>query len=491
MKTRTLKQLLLYNYRYFFAQIVVLAFIAYFLCWRLGNVGPGLSAAEINAAAHHTSLAKLFSYPLYPVHAATQWASLKVFGVNPISIRLPDVALAAVTAYVLYNLLKKWLGRSTALLSAALFISADWFLYVARTGAGAIELSFWLALALLSITKVLEHKAQWIYIFSLSIIGLFFVPFGIYCAITLLVSLFIARVIRERFEEAKLWQKITCAIPGISALLYLAYTIMNNPHFGMQLLGISQLPTIGGYFYNAFVNAANVVAILPNTNPANSPTNVFIIRFFEIIFILFGVIMFWRTRVNRLNVIVLSLSIVLVLAGGLSKDSSLLGLLLVPAAIYITAGIRYLMHRWKLTFPKNPYARVTAYIPLSLLFVLVVTVHYLSYFVLWPSNTDTHVAFTRDFMLVKNELDNQNYKDTSCLVQTDDSDFKALLSASRTVCKPVFPDNPDASLLARTLILRPTFDNTVFTDKAQVSHPLVSETKNNSLRWIVVRASAQ
>ena len=66
MKTRTLKQLLLYNYRYIFAYVIIIGFVVYFLGWQLGHIGPGLSAPEINTAARHVSLKDILNLPIYP-----------------------------------------------------------------------------------------------------------------------------------------------------------------------------------------------------------------------------------------------------------------------------------------------------------------------------------------------------------------------------------------------------------------------------------------
>ena len=486
MKTRTLKQLVLYNYRYFFAYCVVIVSIAYFLGWRLGSIGPGLAGQEIVTAARHTNIESILRLPLYPLHSLLQWASMQTLGISPWSIRLPSIILAGATAVCLYNLLKRWFGKSTALLSTAVFISADWFLFIARFGTGAIEFSFWLSVALLCFTKLIERKNRWLPALALSIAGLLFVPLGIYAAITLVASLFGFIVFRQRFTETKTWLKITsCTIVIIAFGLFL-YITLTVPLFFKNALGVQAVPTFSEYISNLFSNISSAVAILPASNPSINPTGLFIVRYFELIFILFGVIMLWRTRINRLNLIVLILSVVLVLASGLSDGSRGSGVILVPAAIYMTAGIRHLMHRWKRTFPKNPYARVAAYIPLTLLFVLVVSAHYVSYFVVWPSQTSTHMAFSQDFQLLQDELNRPSYLNRNCLVQTDDGNLQKLILASDTTCKPLFPGDSDAPSNVRTLILQPNANTVTFTDNNQTSRALVSTTAENNVRWVVV-----
>ena len=201
MKTRTLKQLVLYNYRYIFGYAIVILFSLYFLGWRLGSLVPGLAPREIANAAANTNLQSLASAPVTPLHSLLQYASFQIFDITSFSIRLPGVLLSGATVVVLYFLLKKWFGRPAALTSSALLISADWFLFIARLGTGGMEFGFWLSLSLLSLTKILERKRAWLIIFALSTVGLLFTPFGPYATLTLLVSILGYKVFRSRVHE--------------------------------------------------------------------------------------------------------------------------------------------------------------------------------------------------------------------------------------------------------------------------------------------------
>ena len=483
MKTRTLKQLLLYNYRYVFAYAIIFGFIAYFLGWQLSTIGPGLSAAEIESAARHLTSTSILNLPIYPLHSLLQWASISLLGVSVLAIRIPSVIIALLVALSLYHLLKRWFGKSTALLSTAIFISADWFLFIARLGGGGIEFSLWLALGLLSFTKLIEHKTKWLLLFALVISTLLFVPFGIYAAITLVACLFSSKVFRERIGEAHIAIKIPAVCLMLLGLGLSIFASINNHEFLKNILGIQTLPTITLYLKSLFINTSAVAVVLPNANPAISPSGMFFVRFFELIFIAFGVIMLWKTRVNRLNLTVLILSVVLVIVSGLSSGSRGGGLILVPAAIFMTAGIRHLLHRWQRTFPKNPYARVAASAPLGVLFICVVALHYFIYFQLWPSQSATHTVFTSDLGLVQNELNRETYTSKTCFVDTPDSALQDLITASNTVCRPVFSASDKNS--ASVYILRPSTDFRLFTSKDE-RRALVSVSKADNVRWIVV-----
>lgn len=149
----------------------------------------------------------------------------------------------------------------------------------------------------------------------------------------------------------------------------------------------------------------------------------------------------------------------------------------------MTAGIRHLLHRWQRTFPKNPYARVAASAPLGVLFICVVALHYFIYFQLWPSQSATHTVFTSDLGLVQNELNRETYTSKTCFVDTPDSALQDLITASNTVCRPVFSASDKNS--ASVYILRPSTDFRLFTSKDE-RRALVSVSKADNVRWIVV-----
>ncbi len=487
MKTRTLKQLLLYNYRYLFAYAIIIGFMAYFLGWQLGQIGPGLSAPELATAARHTSLSEFIKLPIYPVQALLQWASISLFGISPLALRLPSVLIALLVAITLYSLLKKWFGRQTALLSAAILISSDWFLFTARLGTGSIEFSLWLVLALLCFTKLLEHKTNWLMLFAITLVGLLFTPLGPYASMTLIFSLFSCRVFRERAVTASLVTKIVSTMIfslGLGLVLFLSIT---NAVFLKNILRFTTIPSLTEYIKNSIINTAGVVAVLPDGNPVISTTGVFFVRFFELIFILFGIVMLWKTRVNRLNLTVIVVSVVLVLASGLSSGSRGGSVVFIPAAIFMTAGIRHLMHRWKRTFPKNPYARVAAFVPLGVLFICVVALHYFSYFWLWPSQTSTHQAFSKDLQLAVDELNKPQHRNQLCFVETTDKNVQKLLIASKTTCTVTFPDTMDPKDNAQVQLLQPT--SIVVPNENNSIRALVSETKESNVRWLVVTST--
>lgn len=485
MKTKILRQLMLYNYRYVFAYSLIAIFAAYFLLWQLGSVGPGLSATELDLAALHTNARESLFSSLHPLSAKLQIISLKLFGVSTWSIRIPHILIAATTLLLLYQILKKWFGKPTSLLSVALVATADWFLFSARHATGAIELSLWLTLALLSIMKLLERKSKWAIPLATSLICLVFVPFGIYIALTIVVGSLTCRVIRERILELPKKYKAFAVIAAITAASFLLFTVAGDLTIGKKLLGFSNaLPlTPVEYIKNAIVNSASIVAVLPETNPTTGPSGVFFVRFFELTFVLFGVFMFWKTRVNRLNVIVLVIALVSILVSGFSNDSASRSLLVVPFIIFITAGMRYFMYRWQKVFPKNPYARMAAFAPVILLLALTGYIHHQSYFQIWPRQTATANAFSYQLAKAQEQLNQSGLK--TCSVTTNNTSLATLIKESDTRCKPAFNAAPVEPKSGELQLIEPTILSSSKYTNNYNQRALTSANSQSTTLWVV------
>ncbi len=485
MKGKTLRELLLYNYRYIFAYSLIALFIGYFLFWQISTVGPGLAQTEINAAAIHTNALDSLKQPLYPVFSKLQIFSLKLLPINAYSIRIPSLLIALTTLLLLYQVLKKWLGKPTALLSVALIATADWFLFAARLANGGIEFSFWFVVALYSITKILEHKNIYTIALVGSLTALLFVPFGPYLALCLGIGVVTCRVIRDRILEAPLTRQITLVAIMVIGVSYLGFSLYNTPDLAKSLLGLQNgLPSVAQYAKSLLVNGSSIIAVLPATNPVNGPNGIFFVRFFELIFVLFGVFMFWKTRINRLNLIVITSAITLFFVSGLSTDSAASSLLIVPCAIFITAGLRYFIHRWQKTFPKNPYARMAAIIPIVTLLLLTAVQHHRSYFGLWAHQTQTANVFNYDLKLAQDEL-NKPHPGKSCVVVTTDQSLATLIEQSNTSCQTTTQTSMTSVKPSQVNLVQSSLFTTNKPVAGVSTRALTQPTSQQSIRWVV------
>lgn len=489
MNISAVKELTLYKYRYWFGYELVIVCAVISLGWQLGAVMPGLNQPELETVANHSTVKEMLNMPTYPLQAFLQKLSMKFFGLELWALRLPSVILAAATALVLYMLFKRWFGKPSALLSIALFLSADWMLFIGRSATGSIELSFWLALSLLAILRIVEKRSWWLIILAISLGALLFVPYGPYLAISIVASLFTIKHLRRRVLGTHIAFKIASSVILLIAFGLATYVSFSNSMFAKAAFGLTQLPSFPNYFKQMFLNVFGIVGLLPWADSSISPSGVFFIRFFELIMMNFGVIMLWRTRVNKFNIIVFVVTIVLILASGLDQSARGFGATLVPSIIFMAAGLRHLTHRWKKIFPNNPYARMASFVPLMLLMIAAFSFHFVSYFVLWPTQSASRNVHVPDLSLAVRELNRDDKAQADCALITQNQAIATIINNSPKKCvtnvsmaslgEPIELTSKrsmvDAKLNYRQLI-----------KSGSSVRALTSDTKGDSVRWVVI-----
>ena len=118
------------------------------------------------------------------------------------------------------------------------------------------------------------------------------------------------------------------------------------------------------------------------------------------------------------NAIASCLIVSTVFLAGLNPDSAIL--LLLPLAILVAHGLRYVLEKWYGLFPENPYARVFAIFPLTILLGLIIVPN-LTYFIYGYRYTPAVANnFSNDLDLVSENL----AEDTTLVVKEDTLDYK-------------------------------------------------------------------
>ena len=112
-----------------------------------------------------------------------------------------------------------------------------------------------------------------------------------------------------------------------------------------------------------------------------------------------------------------------------------------PFSILIAHGIKYLLEKWYSLFPHNPYARIFALIPLSLLFGFILIPSLLQYIHGYRYNPNVANLFSDDLAIIRREL-----TDETLIVPTDTLNFYQILAKSTTLTVTATPT--DAATLA-------------------------------------------
>lgn len=115
--------------------------------------------------------------------------------------------------------------------------------------------------------------------------------------------------------------------------------------------------------------------------------------------------------------------------------------LILPLAILVAHGLKYLLEKWYGLFPENPYARIAAIIPLSLLFVAILLPSLLQYVYGYRYNPSVAGQFSMELSIIRKNLTNE-----ALLVQPEQYEFYKILEESTDIDVVTDYDNKPARL---------------------------------------------
>ena len=101
--------------------------------------------------------------------------------------------------------------------------------------------------------------------------------------------------------------------------------------------------------------------------------------------------------------------------------------LILPLSILVAHGLKYLLEKWYGLFPENPYARITAAVPLSILFAIIIVPGLLQYIYGYRYNPSVATEFSYDLPIIRDNLDGQ------VLYVKDNYDFYKILENSTNI----------------------------------------------------------
>lgn len=382
MNSRFLRELTLYRYRYYIGYGLFVALLVAILTIDVTSIPRGLSDAEMHSAVasnqinpfspHSTDIINL------PYHLA-QKASISLLGLTPFAIKLPSILLALGVGVCLAFILSHWFSRNVAVLSSLLASTSVPFMIMGRTGAPLIMVTVWTIVLLLAATQ-LTTKATGTFLWKgaalISGILLLYTPFGIYPIIALVVSGLLHPHVRHQIKRTKPWQ---AAVFGLLSLILLAPLIVASTAHPSVLLTVTGLDR-----FSVAPNALKVSVIsLAKTffSFADMHVGTTITPFFTFTIAALALLGLFRVvkdhHAARSYMLLFWTSIVIII---LVLDPNQTPLVFTPAILFLAIGVETLIREWYRLFPRNPYARIGALIPLTILVVGTVSVSTSRYF---------------------------------------------------------------------------------------------------------------
>lgn len=361
-----LSKLFLYRHRFFIGYTLLgLAFLV--LIFGLPLLTPnGLSSAEMESATESYNLhfSSLFAGDIVNLpYRVLQKLSILTFGLTIYSVKLPSMAIGVILGILLVLLLNRWFKNNVALLASILAVLSASFLYLSGSGTPLIMLVFWPTLLLWlgsKIQGVTKPKPLYCFVFAFALLASIFTPHLIYLALFILLFAFMHPHLRFTIKTLPIIPLIitTFIILVGTALIIMAMLI--NPSVFEELLLAKDLS------WSNFWNNLQT-AFLPFFSWNTTLDSVFLSPFVGLASVALAVIGLLSTTKGFFasrNSIASCLIVFTILLSGLAPESAIL--ILLPLAILIAHGLRYILDKWYALFPENPYARIAALLPISL-----------------------------------------------------------------------------------------------------------------------------
>ncbi len=419
MKKHTISKMFLYRHR-FGIVYTLLAIIFAFMLVILPSITPnGLSEAEMDSvntsmALHKDSLLTENIIDL-PYHML-QKASISLFGLSVYGIKLPSILLGAVLGILFILLLNRWFKNNVAIMASILAVLSSSFLYIAGSGTPLIMIVFWPTLLFWLGSKIQgENKPKPLYsfVFAFALLFSLFTPYMVYLAIFIvLYALFHPHL---RFTITHL-PKVPFFFASLIVLGVGAFIILNalkTPETLPDLLFMKD------FSWNSYFNNINS-AFMPFFKWSGMLESTFLaplVGLASLALAITGLISTYRGFFASRNSIATYLIVFTVIIAGFNPNCAIL--LLLPLAILIAHGFRYILNKWYGLFPENPYARVFGIIPIAIFLIIMITSD-ISHFVFgYRYNPAVANEFSNDLTLITDKIE-----DGSTLVILDQDEYK-------------------------------------------------------------------
>ncbi len=393
----------------------------------------GLSRSEMNSvvASNAASLSIASFRPEsvidLPYHLL-QRASMALFGVSNLSIKLPSLVLGALSAFGIFILLRTWFRRNIAVLTAIIVITTGQFLFVAQSGAPNIVYIFWsvwLLVCAMMISRRAKRSILWkIALFCIAALSIY-TPLSIYILIALASAIVLhphLRYLIRRLSKLKIAVGLFVALILVTPL---AYAIARQPSVGLTLLGVpSGQPDIKENILQLLRQYLDFVT--PSSGMIMTP----IYGLGTVILIVLGIVQLVTTKYTARSYIITAW--IVLLTPVLLINPGYISITFVPVMLLVAMGISMLLTNWYRLFPRNPYARFAGLLPLTILIAGLVLSGVGRYMYGYTYDPKTAGNFTHDLQMVNQQLAIDDRGETTLLSSAEEAPFYAVVAAHNT-----------------------------------------------------------
>ncbi|MBR2840153.1 glycosyltransferase family 39 protein [Candidatus Saccharibacteria bacterium] len=421
MKKIVISKLFLYRYRFVIGYVVLgIAFVALLVMMPM-YAQTGLSEAEIDSATSSYYLGRngILNGDLVDLpYRLLQKFSIMLFGLSAYSVKLPSIMVGLLLGLMLILLLNRWFKSNVSLLASCLIVLSTPFLFLAGSGTPLIMIVFWPTLLLWLGSKIQGEKRPkplYSFIFAIAMLLSILTPYMIYFAMFCVIFVLLQPHLRFILKNLP---KLPLALVGLmiaGGFVMLGISIVHNPEIIWRLLTVEGFQ-FNQYFPNIAQGMTPVFAWHGGTSGVLMSPLLSLPTFALALIGLFSTTKgFFASR----NSIATLLLIFCVFIAGFNPEAVIC--LILPFSILTAHGIKYLLEKWYGLFPENPYARVSALLPLTALFGIMIVPGLLQYIYGYRYNPNVADTFNYNVGVIRENLTDQT------LVVRDHYDFYKIL----------------------------------------------------------------
>ncbi|MBR3256375.1 glycosyltransferase family 39 protein [Candidatus Saccharibacteria bacterium] len=420
-KKIVISKLFLYRYRFIIGYAILgLAFTT--LLFVLPVVAQyGLSQAEIDSATNSFNLSRggILNGELVDLpYRILQKASISIFGLTAYAIKLPSIIIGLMLGFLFILLLNRWFKSNVSLLASTLITLSTPFLFLAGSGTPLIMLVFWPTLLLWLGSKIQgEKRPKPLYCFAFALIMLLslFTPYMVYFALFCVIFVISQPHLRFVIRHLPIIPTIIIGLLLLGGFVLLGVGIHNYPNVIMDLLFTKDF-NINNFFSNIATSLGPVFSWRSTVESVFLSPLISLPVFALVLIGLFSTTKGFFASRNSIATILILFSLII---AGFNPNAIIF--LILPFSILIAHGFKYILEKWYGLFPENPYARVSAVLPLIILFSIMIIPNLLQYVYGYRYNPNIANQFTYTL-----EVINENVS-SGKLLATNNYDFYKIL----------------------------------------------------------------
>lgn len=427
---RAISEYSLYRWRYVIGYVIGTVLISGLLVGAMFFVPGGLRAEEMASSVTSSSLNFHVLPPdsiiNLPYHAL-QHLSFSLFGVSIWSIKLVSMLLAVGTIIGLFLLIREWFRPNVAMITTTIIATLPIFLFAAQDGTPLlyeIFVSIWLLVTGTYTSRGHTPRVLWKTLFFILFALNLYAPLGVYLDIALLSTVLFHPHIRHLVRRLSKAKASLGIFLGMILSVPLIYGITQDKHIALTLAGWPEGSV--NWLVSLKIFAKMFVDFSGSTfNGITGP----ILPVGVVLLMCIGIYFFVRFKYTAQSYI---LSIwALFLVPLCIINLTYMPYLLTLIAVIIATGINGLIRSWYGIFPRNPYARTLALLPLGVIVIGVLSTSLLQYAGSYYYDRATVESFSDDLKLLPKALSSveaSKAKPATLVVTPTKADFYAVVA---------------------------------------------------------------